>query len=125
MRNVTVTLSRFACDALGGEDRNHGVRSEMERAVRCYLSDRGSGRPAWPYPGFLRGSEAARDVALEIEVDDELWRAFEEESGRQGVSVEKLSEHAAVYFVAEVEAGRITQRILDDLGSTEFEDQKA
>ncbi len=50
-------------------------------------------------------------------MDSELWREFEEEAERQGVSVEQLAEHAAFYFAAELDAGRVTQRILDDLES--------
>ena len=47
----------------------------------------------------------------------DLWKDFEGEATRQAVRVEQLAEHAAFYFAAEVDAGRITQRILDDLGS--------
>ena len=34
---------------------------------------------------------------------------------RQEVTVEQLAEHAAFYFAAELDAGRVTERILDDL----------
>jgi len=116
-RSITVELSRFAVEALAREKEGASVRAatEMGHALRCYLADRESGLPAWPYPGFLRGSKLREGVPLEINVDEDLWRAFEAESVRQGVVVQQLAEHAALYFVAEVDAGRITQRILDDL----------
>lgn len=117
MGQVTVELSRLAFDGLkGGGDAPPSV--QLESALRCYLGDRDAGRPAWPYPGFLRGSEPPREESVEIG-DAGLWRELEEEAERQGVSAEQLAEHAAFYFAAELDAGRVTQRILDDLGSGE------
>lgn len=115
-RPVTIELSQFAFEALAGEDRS-GAPTRMKAAVRCYLGDRGAGRPAWTYPAALREKVAQDGVVLELSIDDDLWCSFEEEADRQGVSVQKMSEHAALYFAAEVDAGRITQRILDDLES--------
>jgi hypothetical protein len=91
------------------------VSTKAESAVRYYLSDRESGRHAWPFPAFLRGSQAQGDVELELNVDGDLWRSFEVEVGRQDVSLRQLLDHAAFYFVTEVNSGRVTQRILDDL----------
>jgi hypothetical protein len=113
-----VVLSRLAFEGLGnGPDVPASVA--MVGALRCYLGDRGAARPAWPFPDFLRGSETERDVSLDLELDAELWREFEGEAERQGVAVEQLAEHAAFYFAAELDAGRVTQRILDDLESGE------
>ncbi len=121
---VVVSLSHLAVEALAGDSSGDSARTaaRLEGAVRCYLSDRDSGRPAWPYPAFLRGSEVQEDVRLELSVDLGLWASFEAEAARQSVSVQQLSEHAAFYLAAELDAGRITQRILDDLEATEPED---
>lgn len=117
-RQVTVVLSRLAFEGLtSGTDVP--TPAAMAGALRCYLGDRGSERPAWPYPEFLRGSETEKAVSIELALDQELWREFEEEADRQGVSVEQLAEHAAFYFAAELDAGRVTQRILNDLESGE------
>jgi hypothetical protein len=117
-RQVAVVVSRLAFEGLThGGDVPAAVG--LDGAIRCYLGDRGSERPAWPYPDFLRGSETVGDAAVELELDAGLWREFEEEAERQGVSVEQLAEHAAFYFAAELDAGRLTQRILDDLDSDE------
>lgn len=117
-RHVSLSLSEFAFEALTREQGDVGAPSRMEGALRCYLGDRGVDRPAWPYPGFLRGSEPQGDVEVELEVPGDLWRDFAEEASRQDVSIEQLAEHAAFYFAAELDAGRVTQRILDDLGSS-------
>lgn len=123
-RSVTVRLSWLACEALAGEDRLDSERAaaKLGDAARFYLRDKGSGRPAWPYPAHLRGSEVQEDVELELSIDDDLWRSFAAEAGEQGVSVQQLSEHAAFYLAAETDAGRITQRILDDLEAAEAAD---
>jgi hypothetical protein len=121
---VAVRLSQLAFEALAAEKPSGSPRAPVrtESAIRIYLSDKGTGRPAWPYPGFLRGSEAQEDVELELDVDPGLWLQFEAEAEKQGVSAQQLFEHAAFYFAAELNAGRVTQRILDDLESTEPED---
>src|SRR3954453_18884402 len=98
-RHVTVSLSRLAYEAMVGEEADSTLR--MEGALRFYLGDKGGSRPAWAYPGFLRGSEAPADVSVDFDVDEELWSAFEEEAGAQGVAVEQLAEHAVFYFAAE------------------------
>jgi hypothetical protein len=117
-RAVAVGLSQLAFDGLAAETRT-GSAARLQSAVRCYLGDRGANQAAWPYPAFLRGSEPRIDVRLELEIKDDLWHSFEAEAARQDVSPQQLLEHAAFYFVAELDAGRITQRILDDLEATE------
>ncbi len=118
-RSVVVGMSRLAFDAVAGGDGPAGAPATLQNAVRCYLGDRGANRPAWPYPAFLRGSEVQEDVQLELSIKDDLWLSFEAEAARQDVSPQRLLEHAAFYFAAEMDAGRITQRILDDLEATE------
>jgi hypothetical protein len=113
-RRVTIALSELAIGALTGDPAvEAGTR--MESALRFYLADSKGGSPAWPYPGFLRGTETRADTELEIELPAGLLDAFEEQAVRQGVTVEQLSEHAIFYFAAELDAGRVTQRILDQL----------
>jgi hypothetical protein len=120
---TTVCLSRFAFEAVAGEQEEGSkhVPAMMARAVRYYLNDRDSGRPGWLYPPFLRDSEVAGDVKLEVSIDEQLWRSLEEEAERQGVSVPQMVEHVALYFAAEANSGRIAERILDDLGNDEEE----
>jgi hypothetical protein len=122
-RVVAVRLSQLAFEAMTAEEPSGSPRAPVraESAIRIYLSDKGSDTPAWPYPGFLRGSETQEDVGFELQVDPDLWLRFEAEAEKQSVSAPQLLEHAAFYFAAELNAGRITQRILDDLESTEPE----
>lgn len=126
---MVLKLSRLAFEALVGVESDRGssrglAAARMVVAIRFYLGDRDSGRPAWPYPSFLRGSEVSEDVALSLGIEAGQWHAFEAESKLQDVSVQQLAEHAAFYLAAELEAGRITQRILDDLEGAEASDEQ-
>jgi hypothetical protein len=118
-RQVSLGLSELAFNVLVGEEGDRLAATTLESALRCYLGDRGTDRPAWPYPGFLRGSEPQRDVELEFEVSADLWCDFSEEASKQEVTTEQLAEHAAFYFAAELDAGRVTQRILDEFEAGE------
>jgi hypothetical protein len=123
-QSVTVRLSQLAFEALAGEAHEGSARApgRTDNAIRIYLGDKGSAGPAWPYPDFLRGSKTQEDVGLELNIDPDLWLQFEAEAERQGVSTQQLLEHAAFYFAAELNAGRLTQRILNDLDATEAAD---
>jgi hypothetical protein len=120
--SVSIALSELAAEALVGESREQSASTRLESALRCYLGDREADRPAWPYPGFLRGSEPQKDVEMEVEVPVDLWGEFSAEADMQEVTVEQLVEHAAFYFAAELDAGRVTERILADLDAGESRD---
>jgi len=122
MRFVTLSISRLAYDALGEgqlEVAEQRPEARIETAVRFYLRDRDSHLAAWPYPDFLRGSDVREEVDLRLGLEESLWRAFEAEAARQGVSVQQLAEHSAFYLAAELDTGRITQRILDELQASD------
>jgi hypothetical protein len=117
-RSVTVQLSEYVCSVVVGEEnagREHLAEKVVE-AIRCYLGDRGTYGPGWAYPRFLRDEEHPEEVAVQLEIDGELWDLLEEEAERQGVSSQKMVSHATLYVAGEVDAGRATRRILDDLG---------
>jgi hypothetical protein len=123
---VRVKLSRLAHEALlRGVSADTATGARLRGAMRCYLGDRDAGQSAWPYPAFLRGSEIQEDVEFEFDPGADLWLRFEAEASKQDVSVQQLLEHAAFYFAAELDAGRLTQRILDDLESAEASTEAA
>ena len=121
----TVALSKLSLEAIVGKEGlgatgRAGVG--LATAIRFYLSDRGADRPAWRYPDFMRGSEVQEDLAVTFQLEEDRWRAFEAEAAEQDVSVQKLAEHAAFYLAAEIDAGRVTQRILEGLAASEAAD---
>ena len=111
----TVVLSGLAVEAMTAGGPDAAASARLGSALRRYLEDRELGRPAWRYPGFLRGSESVGGV----EVEPGLWRRFAAEAARQDVAVERLAEHAAFYFAAEMDAGRAAATLRENLRSTE------
>ena len=116
-RAVTVHLGRLASQAILDEDEsgNGHASSGAAAAIRCYLGARGSAAAGWLYPGFLGRRRSEEGVELSLSIDDALWRSLEQEAERQHTSAEQMLEHAVLYFAAEIDAGRATQRILGDL----------
>jgi hypothetical protein len=59
---------------------------------------------------------ATRQPALELtlDLDADSWNELEAEAERQGVSLERLLEHAIVYFLSDLDAGRVERRMLDE-----------
>ncbi len=120
-QSVSLELGELAVDALAeGPHRNvesdSVVLTRAVRAIRYYLADENAGRRDWRYPGFLRdGDGKGGHRHLDVEIDAEVWARFEREAESQGVPVNRLAEHAVLYFLADRDAGRVTQRILDAL----------
>jgi hypothetical protein len=121
-RTINVTVGKFALDSLGGASTGSAalLSRSLEQAIRYYLADRGSERAGWVYPSFLREDahgSAREEVRLTIETA--AWSEFTDEAERQGVSADQLLRHAVLYFMTDRDTGRLTQRILEDLGREE------
>jgi hypothetical protein len=94
----TVTVGAFAAKALGGTstEDSASLATSLDQVIRYYLADQKSGRGAWPYPGFLG--------------DD------------RGAATNQLLQHAALYFAADQDSGRLARRIVEDLDKPGPED---
>ena len=116
-----VRLGAFAAEVLARKLHNDGPpdSGDFERVIQFYLGERSSRPPGWAYPDFLRRHRASDEVELELNLGDSLWESFEAEAGEQGVDVDRLLEHAALYFAAEIDAGRATERILEEIEKEE------
>lgn len=121
MTKVRVGLGAFATEVLARKLSSGGPpgSEDFERVIRFYLGERGAPLLGWAYPNFLRERQISQDVALELNVDDTLWILFEAEAREQGVTVDRLLEHATLYFAAEMDAGRTTERILEEIEKEE------
>ncbi|MDX6603124.1 MAG: hypothetical protein QOF13_2326 [Solirubrobacterales bacterium] len=122
-RSVTIRLGAFASEALAGGP--HGTPSsvgpepnpdDVLRAIRFYLNDKDGGGAGWGYPEFLRGTGLGGKVDLELTIENSLWRSLKKEAENQGVSVDQLVEHAALYYAAELDAGHVAERMLGESG---------
>jgi hypothetical protein len=50
--------------------------------------------------------------AVSLDFDEFGWTALQEEAERQGVSIEELLEHAALYYLSDLDSGRVAAKIL-------------
>src|SRR5689334_10795871 len=116
-RSITVRIGVFASSTLAGKPGNGALPApeDVVRAIRFYLDDESRDVPGWAYPGFLHDRPRGDQLELELELEDSLWHSLREEAASQGVEVERLLEHATLYYAAELDAGRVTARILEDL----------
>jgi hypothetical protein len=113
-RSITLHTGAFGQDALKAR-LNGGTRSAVVRtAVLYYLSDRALERPGWRVPEFIVAA-ARSEQQINVELDDATYLDLEEEAARQGVALELLAEHALVYFLADLDSGRVSDRIGDAL----------
>lgn len=54
----------------------------------------------------------ARGVqTLTLQLDGFAWETIAEQSAQMGVSVEELATHAIMYYVADLDSGRIARRV--------------
>jgi predicted transcriptional regulator len=111
-RSVTLHIDQFLQEALDGyaKERRGSASSVVRMAALYWLADRDSARPSWRVPRFRREPGVSGD-AVRVGVDDDTWRALEEEAVRQGVDPEVLAEHALLYFLADLDSGRVASRL--------------
>lgn len=121
MTTVRVRLGAFAAEVLARKLGNGGPpgSQDFERVIQFYLSERGTRPPGWVYPDFLRERRPSNDVELDLNLGDLLWISLEAEAREQDVAVDRLLEHATLYFAAEMDAGRATERILEEIEKEE------
>jgi hypothetical protein len=118
-RSMTLALGDFGRQAIEEQASRYGLAPEefVSRAAQYYLADRGLKRPARRTPRFRREAGAPEELELELDLDAGAWTALRQESKRQGVSLERVLEHAALYLLADLDSGRVAARILEGDGS--------
>jgi hypothetical protein len=115
-RLLLLSLEEFGASTLEAEAERYFVSpAELGRhAVRYYLSDRDSERMARNVPRLSRDTARQPALELELDLDPDTWRELDEEAERQEVSVERLLAHAIIYFLADLDAGRVERRMLGE-----------
>jgi hypothetical protein len=114
-RSLKLALDSFGRATLEVEAERYAVSPGelVGQAVEYYLSDRDSGRPALRVPRFGR-TRAKPTMELDVDLAARTWADAEAESKRQGVSLERLLEHAAIYLIANLDSGSVAARIAAD-----------
>jgi hypothetical protein len=110
-KSMTLRLDSFGRQALSefAEERSDSASAVVRTASLYYLADRDSGRPAWRIPRFMRNSP---DVdGFDVDLDDDTFAALRQEASGQGVEPSRLAEHALLYFLADLDGGRLAARL--------------
>ena len=117
-RNVTLHLDEFGQRSLDRivEEGEGSPAAALRAAAVYYLSDREADRPAWRAPRFRSNGGHSRSGGLSVAFDDETWASLEQEAARQGVTAEVLAIHALLYFLADLDSGRLGDLLADALG---------
>jgi hypothetical protein len=113
-RSLTLEMDEFGLEAFTElAERQGGSASRVARmAAQYYLGDSDDERPAWRVPSFAHEVEPERRRAgVRVELDDATWDALVQEARRQGVDVGVLAVHAVLYFIADVDSGRVARRM--------------
>jgi hypothetical protein len=115
-RLLTLSLEEFGASTLDAEAERYSVSPVRlaRHAVRYYLSDRDSGRMALRVPGLSQAGTRQPALELTLDLDADSWNELDHEAERQEVSLERLLEHAIVYFLADLDAGRVERRMLEE-----------
>ena len=118
-RNVKLQLDEFGQQSLDrfvarGDGTPTGA---LRTAALYYLADADAQRPAWRAPRFR--SRSTPDPGLRVAFDDDTWAALAEEARRQGVEPEDLAVHALLYFIADLDSGRLADLLGDAMGESD------
>lgn len=107
--------ARAGLRAAGGDEAD--LSSAVRAAIHYYLADKPSGRAGWAVPGSLPEPAASTPVEVTVAMPAATWEELSREAREQGVTRERVVHHATLYFVADLDAGRVAGRIVDDLRS--------
>jgi hypothetical protein len=118
--DVTLNLDEFGQEALAsvaGSGRRGSVAAAVRTALLYYLADRDAGRPAWRVRAT--GSDSRFTRRLRVKLDEDTWRALAGEAGRQGATPGALAVHAVMYYLADLDSGRLAASLKDALENPE------
>jgi hypothetical protein len=105
-RLVRLHLGDFTLAGLNDLRKQGGgsLDTVVEHATRYYLSEREASQ-SWSYPRFAKRESGGRQQ-VSVTLDEELFRAAGKEAERQDVALERLLEHALLYYLAQRSSGR-------------------
>jgi hypothetical protein len=111
--SLTLKMDAFGSEAfIEFAERQGGSASRVATmGANYYLADADHLGPGWPVPSFAQNVDPERRHVVRVALDDPTWNALVREARRQGVDISVLAAHAALYFMADVESGRVAQRM--------------
>ena len=114
---IPITFDEFGWSELEGHAGAERLGLDRLVALACgyYESELTAEREATVVPRFGQGTaeRATRTTrTMVLELGAECLRRLEQEAERQGVALERLLEHAALLYLADLDAGRLAERIV-------------
>jgi hypothetical protein len=112
-RGIRLGIGEFTRLAL--EQRGGGATSLVREAAIYYLSDSRTNRPGRRHPGFPDSADG--QVPVDLTLAESQWSDLEDEADAQGITLERLLEHALLYYLADLDSGRVPRRLLEEEAS--------
>lgn len=111
-RKLSLALHGFGREAVDTLADRHGISHShfVQCAVEHHLERDVSRRPGSSPPPF-QGEPGGDDLEVVVALPAEAWEVLELESGLEGVTLERLLEHAVLSLVADLDSGRVAVRI--------------
>jgi hypothetical protein len=111
---IAITFDDFGWQAL--EERAAEQRISLEEllslALGYYDSELPSGRAATGVPRFRRTPANGETRTLALEVEGGTMPRLEREAERRGVALEQVCEHAALFFLADLDSGKVAEEVV-------------
>ena len=111
---ISLGFDDFGWSALQDQAHSDGLELDQLIDLACsyYESQLGSDRTAMRVPRFEQSAGGREDRLMQLEMGTETRGRLEQEAVRQGVGLERLLEHAAMFYLADLDAGRVTEQIV-------------
>ena len=115
-RLLSIRFESFGWRAV--QDAAAGTDSSTEELIASacghLLVALDKGRPAARRPATSIAS-TGEEREFEVSLPPRLWDSLDAEAERQGAELHRLIEHAVLLYVSDLDAGRATNAILDEL----------
>ena len=118
---LPLTLSPFgwaSLEARAGAD-GFDLDQVIEQACAHYASELGTGRLATQVPMFGPAQPKGRVRIVSLELDQACAELLGDEARRRGVSPERVVRHATLLYLADLDAGRIADRVAERVQGSE------
>jgi hypothetical protein len=111
---ILLTFDEFGWCALEEQASAEGFEVEQLVALACsyHESELAAERVATVVPRFRRRPADVETRALELELGDGCLRRLKREAEHQGVALERLCEHAALLYLADLDTGKVAERVV-------------
>src|SRR4051794_159976 len=103
MNSYVLSFDGFGQESLASEASLGGAQigDVLQLAVRHYLSELGSDRFSLRVPAFARRGRRKPGMEIGLDLSESDLSALESEADRQGLAVEDLIGHAAIFYLAD------------------------